>query len=60
MIRPRVAFTDRYGDGLASVVNVQTTLQAFGRAHGDGTNHAVAQLLLNFRVVAAPTTFKAS
>ncbi len=42
-------FTDRYGDGLASTGDVQTTLQTFGRAHGDGTHHTVAQLLLNFQ-----------
>src|SRR3990167_2921949 len=42
-------FTDRYGDGCASVGNVQTTLQAFGRTHRNGTHYAVAQLLLNFQ-----------
>src|SRR5690606_11518968 len=40
---------DRYGDGLAGAGDVQATLQTFGRAHGDGTNHAVAQLLLDFQ-----------
>ena len=42
-------FTDRYGDGLASAVDVQATLEAFGRTHGNGTYHAVAQLLLDFQ-----------
>ncbi|MCY1209196.1 hypothetical protein D9M72_208420 [compost metagenome] len=42
-------FTDRDGNGLASVGYVQATLEAFGRTHCDGTNHAVAQLLLNFQ-----------
>ncbi|MNX53632.1 hypothetical protein D3C86_843330 [compost metagenome] len=42
-------FTDRYGDGCARVDNVQTALQAFGGTHRNGTNHAVAQLLLNFQ-----------
>ncbi len=42
-------FTDRYGDGCASVDNVQTALQAFGGTHRNGTNYAVAQLLLNFQ-----------
>ena len=42
-------FTDRYGDGLARAVDVQATLEAFGRTHRNGTYHAVAQLLLNFQ-----------
>ena len=42
-------FTDRYGDGCARVDYVQTALQAFGGTHRNGTNYAVAQLLLNFQ-----------
>ncbi|MNZ66620.1 hypothetical protein D3C78_848490 [compost metagenome] len=42
-------FTDRYGDGCAGAVHVQATLEAFGGTHRNGTNHAVAQLLLNFQ-----------
>ncbi|MCY1503454.1 hypothetical protein D9M68_375790 [compost metagenome] len=42
-------FTDRDSDGSASVGDVQATLEAFGRTHCDGTNHAVAQLLLDFQ-----------
>ncbi len=42
-------FTDRDGNGCAAVDDVQTALQAFGRAHRNSTNHAVAQLLLNFQ-----------
>ena len=41
--------TDRYRDGSLGVDNIQTALQTFGRAHRNGTNHAVAQLLLNFQ-----------
>src|SRR5690606_8252254 len=43
------AGTNRYLDGLASVVDVKATLEAFGRTHGDGTDNAVAQLLLDFQ-----------
>ncbi|MNH11936.1 hypothetical protein D3C79_714650 [compost metagenome] len=41
--------TNRNGNGSAGVNDFQTALQAFGRAHRNGTNHAVAQLLLNFQ-----------
>ncbi len=41
--------TDRYGDTGAGVDDVQATLEAFGRTHGDGTDNAVAQLLLDFQ-----------
>ncbi len=34
---------------LTSVDHVKTTLQTFGGAHGNGTDNAVAQLLLNFQ-----------
>src|SRR5690606_15084689 len=40
---------DRNGDAGAGVGDVQATLEAFGRTHGDGTNDAVAQLLLHFQ-----------
>ncbi|MCY1551703.1 hypothetical protein D9M68_880490 [compost metagenome] len=40
---------DRDRDAGAGVGDVQAALQAFGRTHGDGTHHAVAQLLLNFQ-----------
>ncbi|EJW89771.1 hypothetical protein EVA_22119 [gut metagenome] len=40
--------TNRYGDAATSSLDLHTTLQAFRRAHGNGTNHAVAQLLLYF------------
>src|SRR5690606_13094616 len=43
------AGTNRYLNGLAAVFDVQATLEAFGRTHGDGTNNAVAQLLLDFQ-----------
>ena len=46
---PQGRFTDRYGDGCTGVDNVQTALQAFGGTHRNGTNYAVAQLLLNFQ-----------
>ena len=39
----------RYGDGGAGVADVQTALEAFGRTHGNGTDDAVAQLLLDFQ-----------
>ncbi|CRM87626.1 hypothetical protein [Pseudomonas sp. 22 E 5] len=42
-------FTDRYGDGSASVKHTQTTFQAFGGTHCNGPYHTVAQLLLNFQ-----------
>lgn len=42
-------FTDRHGDGSTSAVHVQATLEAFGGTHRNGTNHAVAQLLLDFQ-----------
>ncbi len=43
------AGTNRYLDGSAGVVDVEATLEAFGRTHGDGTDNAVAQLLLDFQ-----------
>ena len=42
-------FTDWNGDGCARVGDFQTALQALGGTHRNGTNHAVAQLLLNFQ-----------
>ena len=48
--------TNRYRDRLAGVFCFQATLQALGAAHGDGTNNAVAQLLLDFQSCFA--TFK--
>ena len=38
-----------HGDTATSARNLHATLQAFRRAHGNGTNHAVAQLLLHFK-----------
>src|SRR5690606_20596822 len=43
------ACTNRYGNGLAGVGHVQATLEAFGATHGDGTDDAVTQLLLDFQ-----------
>src|SRR5690606_37656243 len=43
------ARADRNGDGGAGVGHVQATLEAFGGTHGDGTDDAVAQLLLDFQ-----------
>src|SRR5690606_11584625 len=43
------ARTDRHGNRGAGVVDVQATLQAFSTTHGDGTDNAVAQLLLDFQ-----------
>ncbi|MNF23365.1 hypothetical protein D3C84_39440 [compost metagenome] len=40
---------DRHGDAGTGVAHGQATLEAFGGTHGDGTNHAVAQLLLDFQ-----------
>ncbi|MCY1417664.1 hypothetical protein D9M71_332040 [compost metagenome] len=40
---------DRHGDGSTGAVHVQATLEAFGGTHRNGTNHAVAQLLLDFQ-----------
>ena len=42
-------FTHRNLDRFFQVSNFQTALQAVRRAHGDGTHHAAAQLLLNFQ-----------
>src|SRR5690606_39637949 len=41
--------TDRYGDTGAGVDDVQATLEAFGRTHGDGTVNTVAQLQLDLQ-----------
>src|SRR5690606_12768664 len=41
--------THGYRDRCAGIFHVQATLEAFGAAHGDGTNHAITQLLLNFQ-----------
>src|SRR5690606_1085432 len=38
----------RYGNGAAGVVHIQATLETFGATHGDGTDNAVTQLLLDF------------
>src|SRR5690606_37561611 len=43
------ARTDRHGNRGTGVVDVQATLQAFSTTHGDGTDNAVAQLLLAFQ-----------
>src|SRR5690606_22042901 len=43
------ADTDRNSNGGASVVHVQATLEAFGGTHGNGTDNAVVQLLLDFQ-----------
>ncbi len=40
---------DRHGDGCAGVGYGHATTKTVGRTHGDGANHAVAQLLLNFK-----------
>src|SRR5574343_79658 len=42
------AHTDRHGDASTGVVDLHAAAQAVGRTHGDGTNHAVTQLLLHF------------
>src|SRR5690606_28106798 len=42
------AFTDRHRDGCARVGHFHAAAQAVGRTHGNGTHHAVAQLLLDF------------
>src|SRR6185369_10624738 len=40
--------TDRHGNRSTGVVDLHATTQTVGRTHGDGTNHAVTQLLLYF------------
>ena len=40
--------TNRDGDFMAGALDLHAALQAFRRAHGNGTHHAVAQLLLHF------------
>ncbi len=45
-----------HGNRFAGVGCFQATLEAFGAAHGDGTNNAVTQLLLDFQSCFA--TFK--
>ena len=47
---------NRYRNGLTGVVCFQASLETLGAAHGDGTNNAVAQLLLDFQSCFA--TFK--
>src|SRR3546814_11018983 len=42
------AFADRYRNGSARVGHFHATAQAVGGTHGNGTHHAVAQLLLDF------------
>ena len=39
---------DRHGDRSTGALNCETALEAFGRTHCDSTDHAVAQLLLDF------------
>ena len=39
---------DRNGNAAARALDLHAALQTFRRAHGDGTNHAVAELLLDF------------
>src|SRR3569623_520818 len=39
--------TDRHLDGRAGAGDAETALQAVGGTHGDGTHHAVTQLLLH-------------
>ena len=48
MMRPRVAFTHRDRHRRTAVGYCQAATQTVGRTHGDGTDHAVTQLLLNF------------
>ena len=43
------SFTNRNLDRFFQVSNFQTALQAVRSTHGDGTNHATTQLLLNFQ-----------
>src|SRR5690606_23772852 len=40
--------TDRHRNGCARVGHSHAAAQAVGRTHGDRTNHAIAQLLLDF------------
>ncbi len=48
-MRPRVAVPTGTEMAAAGIDDVQTALQAVGRAQRNGTHHAVAQLLLNFQ-----------
>jgi hypothetical protein len=41
------AHADRHGNSGTGVVDLHAATQAVGRTHGDGTHHAVTQLLLN-------------
>src|SRR5690606_36622675 len=41
--------TDGHRDRSASVDHAHATTQTVGRTHGDGANHAIAQLLLDFK-----------
>ena len=41
--------TYRNGDWCAGVIYVKPSRNAVGHAHGNGSNHAVAQLLLHFK-----------
>ena len=41
--------TDRHRDAGTGRANLHAALQTFGRAHGNGAHHAVAQLLLHFK-----------
>ena len=43
------SLTHRNSDGVAGVGDHQATLQTVRRTQGNGTHHAVAQLLLNFK-----------
>src|SRR5690606_1033105 len=43
------ADTNRYSNGAAGVVHIQAALEAFGATHGNGTDDAVTQLLLDFQ-----------
>src|SRR5574343_371008 len=43
------AVADRHGNGCTGVVDLHAAAQAVGRTHGDGTDHAVTQLLLNLK-----------
>src|SRR5690606_21465464 len=43
------AGTNRHRDGLAGVLDVHAAAQAVGRTQGNGTHHAVTELLLNFK-----------
>src|SRR5690606_25709197 len=43
------ASTYRYRNRRTGIGYIQATLETFGRTHGDGTDNAVAQLLLDFQ-----------